>query len=321
MRFVVILPYPVYARSVIQAGGAVMPTSTNVRTSCRVPSFAGFTLVELLVVIAIIAMLVSLLVPAVQAAREAARMTQCRNNLKQISLACNLYHDAHDLFPTHPRRRSRNRTPSPPNSTWITQLFPFIEEQALHDMLQQQNGRLTRQVAATPIELLNCPTRRPATTFPAGRRGTTRTDYAMCGGGVDKRREGTIRFDKRGIWDREGREMDRKRVVDGISRTYLVGEKSVNPRDYRTGSGGGDHDDILSCKLGTCVRFAFRVPGPDRPSGCFSCHDFGSAHRVGWNMSFCDGSVRTMSYEMQFAVHSALSSPDGDEIESLLIDQ
>jgi prepilin-type N-terminal cleavage/methylation domain-containing protein/prepilin-type processing-associated H-X9-DG protein len=87
------------------------------------PRRRGFTLVELLVVIAIIGVLVALLLPAVQSARESARMTECRNNVKQMGLALHNYHDAHQTFPP-------STTHSPKNSygfSWLVTILPFSE--------------------------------------------------------------------------------------------------------------------------------------------------------------------------------------------------
>ena len=93
----------------------------------KVSRCRGFTLVELLVVIAVIAILVALLLPAVQQAREAARRTQCKNNLKQIGLALHNYHDVHQTFPIGARRQ-RGTGPS-----WMVGILPFIEQQNLYD--------------------------------------------------------------------------------------------------------------------------------------------------------------------------------------------
>lgn len=99
----------------------------------------AFTLVELLVVIAIIGILVALLLPAVQAAREAARRTQCVNNLKQLGLAVLNYHDANNHFPEN----QFNSGPSgsgasgcePGFYSWHSQILPFIEEGPLYDSI------------------------------------------------------------------------------------------------------------------------------------------------------------------------------------------
>ena len=93
-----------------------------------VPRRRGFTLVELLVVIAIIGILVALLLPAIQAAREAARRTQCNNNLKQVGVALHNYHDTYKVLP--PGGLAGN-----PRLSWNVLILPFIEQQALHALV------------------------------------------------------------------------------------------------------------------------------------------------------------------------------------------
>jgi prepilin-type N-terminal cleavage/methylation domain-containing protein len=98
----------------------------------------GFTLIELLVVIAIIAVLIALLLPAVQQAREAARRTQCKNNLKQLGLAMHNYHDAHGMFP--PGFVDDDSYPNGGHTTGFLLLLPFIEETALYNSYNTRRG-------------------------------------------------------------------------------------------------------------------------------------------------------------------------------------
>jgi len=126
----------------------------------------GFTLVELLVVIAIIGILVALLLPAIQAAREAARRTQCTNNLKQIGLALHNYHDTYHRFPPSgilygdPARVPHQL---PYHHTWLIMILPFLEEGTLYDDVDTEvpvwnNGTGQRQaIVGTQIGVLQCP--------------------------------------------------------------------------------------------------------------------------------------------------------------------
>jgi prepilin-type N-terminal cleavage/methylation domain-containing protein/prepilin-type processing-associated H-X9-DG protein len=126
------------------------------------PDRRAFTLVELLVVIAIIGVLVALLLPAVQAAREAARRTQCFNNLKQMGLGLHNYHDTHQSFPA--------AYLSTTGWGWGTALLPFAEQQPLYDQIDPGTRRFgdgnTVTLAQTSLSLYQC----PSDTLPGDRR-------------------------------------------------------------------------------------------------------------------------------------------------------
>ena len=94
----------------------------------------GFTLVELLVVIAIIGILVALLLPAIQAAREAARRTQCNNNLKNIGLGLQNYHDTYKTMPMG-AMHSMFRTAPQLGPSWQYGILPFMEQRNIYDKI------------------------------------------------------------------------------------------------------------------------------------------------------------------------------------------
>jgi prepilin-type N-terminal cleavage/methylation domain-containing protein/prepilin-type processing-associated H-X9-DG protein len=142
----------------------------------RRPRLQAFTLVELLVVIAIIGILVALLLPAIQAAREAARRSQCKNNLKQIGLATLNFHDTYKFFPLGGTGRwpifDKYFTGGKPNGprtqglSWPYQLLPFLEEQsAQQNAAAKTDGTSGALKAITehPVEGYNCPSRRSPT--------------------------------------------------------------------------------------------------------------------------------------------------------------
>ncbi len=122
----------------------------------------GFTLVELLVVIAIIGILIALLLPAVQAAREAARRSQCANNMKQVGLALHNYHDTFKSF--CPQAIWDGNPPSGTaggvtarNHTWLTMILPFMEQQPLYDSVDFTLPAWGQPVVGTAVETIRCP--------------------------------------------------------------------------------------------------------------------------------------------------------------------
>jgi prepilin-type N-terminal cleavage/methylation domain-containing protein len=313
----------------------------------------GFTLVELLVVIAILGVLVALLLPAIQAAREAARMAQCRNNLKQIATSLHNFESARQFFPGHggerePRRvdfgadRRAAATGMAVTGNWMLQTLKYMEHGRLAEALfvaarGTANIEDVSAAVTSVIPTLYCPTRRDAIAYPLVKEEEqaayveaygplgARTDYAMNGGrgqidlSQDDDPEGTyVKLDDDGMW-RLGRDTPARSVVDGLSNTYLIGEKSMDTEQYETGEDRGDRAPVAgldshSGAANSYVRFAIRSPQQDIANNCKTCHDFGSAHFSGWNVSMADGSVKSMGYSMDVMVHRALASIDAEEV-------
>lgn len=277
----------------------------------------AFTLVELLVVIAIIGLLVALLLPAIQVAREAARNTECKNHLKQIGLATHLFHNVKKRLPTqwvwqgafagmgieHPKSPYQGPEECFEDTSWVWQLFPFIEEpQATVMSGHTINGKhfalIDKRMHQVPVELMNCPTRRRAQPYPTpnfilfnrpsldliGATTATRSDYAANAGDLGgaaatnnlllmwKAYTGTIVH-------RTERAISMREITDGLSKTYLFGEKYMDSNHYTSGEDFGDIAPMLHSAIFGTVRFGDRSIPPGRDeAGKGDPRPFGSAH-------------------------------------------
>ena len=206
-------------------------------TPLRHSRLRAFTLIELLVVIAIIAVLVAILLPAVQQAREAARASQCRNNLKQLALALHNYHETGGMFPS----AVTWGTPTMAHHhTWVTRVLPFIDQAALFNKINMSasswdntGSPSNRSLVGSPVTGIRCPSEAGATDGSGGSKGVTITSYAACEGydwwqrspgGAGPENDGGI--GKGGIftanvWTRIAE------IPDGTSNTILLGEATA----------------------------------------------------------------------------------------------
>lgn len=213
---------------------------------------AGFTLVELLVVIAIIGILVGLLLPAVQQIREAARRTQCLNNLKQLGLALHNYEAAFKGFPearVSPNGTSGYVIPAAVGAgtsswkSWTASILPYIEQQGISDLYNQQVewfNTVNLEAVRTQIPVFVCPsTPDSPRKDPYHLRDAAAGDYG-CINEVHRRVFEEVltppQFNTR-VEDREGPlvkqvKMKMRDIVDGLSNTIIVAESAGKPTGW-----------------------------------------------------------------------------------------
>ncbi|MCA9046851.1 MAG: DUF1559 domain-containing protein, partial [Planctomycetaceae bacterium] len=195
----------------------------------------GFTLIELLVVIAIIAVLIALLLPAVQQAREAARRSQCKNNLKQIGLALHNYHDTFTVFPPGYITRNINNTAmatmeSGPGFAWGTMILPYIDQAPLYnhfDFNEDATDHHNAEHGSEFLPVFACPSDPQPNKFTVTDGGGTTYELGSAnyvgifGYGSVTMNAGQPQGD--GLFYRNSRKGMRD-VTDGTSNTIMVGE-------------------------------------------------------------------------------------------------
>jgi prepilin-type N-terminal cleavage/methylation domain-containing protein len=297
----------------------------------------GFTLIELLVVIAIIAILVSLLLPAVQQAREAARRTSCRNNLKNIGLALHNYHETANVFPFGFDERE---------TLWTAMILPQLEQTGLYNTLIWQeggpgnwdSGSANEVACGTVIEIFRCPSmavprnidnqnitgRVPISYRAVSSSNAASDDLSTIPASVTPKIALELQTGLDGMFFgcssiRMGD------IIDGTSSTLMIGESFTDPGFVKDGQGmdywqfGAPQTGGWDCRpgdrggteysegLGSCQSPINSRLNPAVP-GVLMEMSFGSYHVGGAFFCMADGSVQFLTENMDMTIYQALGS-------------
>ncbi len=275
----------------------------------------AFTLIELLVSIAIIAVLVSLLLPAVQQAREAARMTACKNNLKQLALGVIQYTELHQAFP----RAFHVENAGGSNRqlwSWSAKILPFIEQGALYEKINIEDDWRTAEnlpSAKTRIELLQCPSapQNAITSSSAavpGCHDAAETNYAAIVGPERLPTGSPYFWSTSGVWH-DGGGVRTNQLTDGLTSTLLIGEadRTADHPDYPECAGLEGWNWAYICRVSVGYGINHPQQHPSDP------HVF-AYHRGGAQFAFVDGHVSFINENIDQSLLDALATRAGGEV-------
>ncbi|QDU12130.1 DUF1559 domain-containing protein [Gimesia aquarii] len=284
----------------------------------------GFTLIELLVVIAIIAILIALLLPAVQQAREAARRTQCKNNLMQISLAIQNYEMAFEILPAGVYNQTGpiKNEPVGYHMGWLAGLMPYLDQPILNrsiDFNESVYAPVNQQARKAPVSVLRCPSD-PKDSLTISKTENNievyQTNYAVCYDAVDT----PINVDNSGVMYLNS-SISYDQITDGSSNTIFIGEHLFQDNDLGWMSG-------TKASLRNTGSFNADLPNNlrhyNRPNQSPSDElneekiepidpllrvgGFGSYHLGGAQFGFGDGRVKFISEDIDAALFEQLGN-------------